>query len=185
MIGINLPATSFTDPLANGISRVLPKIPLAIGALVFGIIIIRILSWIAHVIVGLVRLPRGLKGILVSLIDGALWVFLFIAILQLMGLNNVALAFSGLVASLGLALAFGASTLTSDVLGGIFLAKDRDFAVGDEVIAGDDTKGVIESMDMRRTRIRDSADHLHVIPNSVVERKEWVLLSRRADRKPK
>ncbi len=185
MMTLNLPATNFTDPLVTGATHVLPKIPLAIGAFIFGAVIIRLISWIARGLIGLVRLPRGLKGILVSLIDGALWVFLFIAMLQVLGLNNVALAFSGLVAASGLALAVGASALISDILAGIFLAKDRDFSVGDEVIAGDATKGVIESMDMRRIRIRDKDDQLHVIPNSIVERKEWVLVTRRADRKTK
>ena len=49
--------------------------------------------------------------------------------------------------------------------------------VGDEVIVGETpTSGVIESMDARRTRLRDDNGVLHVIPNSVVERKEWILL---------
>ena len=185
MINLNLPPTNLTDPLTNGAARVLLKIPLAIGAFVFGAIVIKLLSLVARLLIGLVSLPRGLKGILVSLIDGALWVFLFIAMLQVLGLNNVALAFSGLVAASGLALAVGASSLISDILAGIFLAKDRDFSVGDEVIAGDSAKGVIESLDMRRIRIRDKAGQLHVIPNSVVERKEWVLVTRRSDRKTK
>jgi small-conductance mechanosensitive channel len=136
--------------------------------------------------IGFARLPHGLKGIIFSLVDALLWVFLIIGVLQALGLNNIALAFSGSLAAVGLAFGVGASSLAADILGGIFLAKDRDFAVGDLVMAGEGpTEGVIESMDMRRIRIRDKSGHLHVIPNSVVERKEWILKERRAERRAK
>jgi small-conductance mechanosensitive channel len=131
--------------------------------------------------IGFARLPHGLKGIIFSLVDALLWVFLIIGVLQALGLNNIALAFSGSLAAVGLAFGVGASSLAADIL-----AKDRDFAVGDLVMAGEGpTEGVIESMDMRRIRIRDKSGHLHVIPNSVVERKEWILKERRAERRAK
>ena len=132
------------------------------------------------------RLPKGLRGIVLSLIDALLWVFLTISVLQALGLSNLALIFSGSVAALGLALGSGASSLAADVLAGIFLAQDKDFDVGDEIIAGEKpTQGIIENMDMRRTRVRAKDGRLHIIPNSVIERKEWVLIDRRKDlRKP-
>jgi hypothetical protein len=34
-------------------------------------------------------------------------------------------------------------------------------------------------MDARRIRIRDKEGLLHIIPNSLVERKEWIVVSRR------
>ncbi|MBW3538286.1 mechanosensitive ion channel family protein [Candidatus Parcubacteria bacterium] len=173
-----------TDPIVKGFYDVLPKVPQVVVALLFGFVLIRILSWIAQAFLGLVRLPKGLRGIIVSLMDGLLWVFLIIAILQSIGLGQVALAFSGSVVALGLALGAGASSLAADILAGIFLAKDRDFSVGDELMAGDKpTEGVVESMDMRRTRIRDKDGRLHIIPNSVIERKEWVVLAKSKDRR--
>ena len=183
MLNFNLNNTSLTDPLVNSASRILPKIPLAIGAFLFGLVVIRLTSWLVQFFIGFVHLPRGLKGIIVSLVDAVLWVFLIIGILQVLGLNNIALAFSGSIVAVGLAIGTGASALASDILAGIFLAKDRDFSIGDHVKAGEGTEGVIESMDMRRTRIRDNKGQLHVIPNSVVERKEWVLVETRAERR--
>lgn len=174
----------FTDPAISGFNHVVPRIPGAIISLLFGIVLIRVLSWIIQAFVGLVRLPHGLKTVLISLIDALLWLFLAIVVLQSLGLNQIALVFSGSLAAVGLALAAGGSSLASDILGGIFLAKDRDFSIGDEVIAGEDkTKGIVESMDMRRIRIRTSDGHLHIIPNSVIERKEWVLLNKKKDLK--
>lgn len=185
MFPFNYSSNSVTDPLVSGASHILPKIPVAIGAFLFGIVVIRLISWLIQFLLGFVRLPRGLKGIIQSLSDALLWVFLIIGVMQVLGLNNIALAFSGSVVAIGLAIGNGASTLASDILAGIFLAKDRDFSIGDHVRAGEGTEGIIENMDMRRIRIRDDKGRLHVIPNSVVERKEWVLITSRSDRKTK
>lgn len=152
----------------------------ALIGLLFGIILIRLLSWLGRLILNLVRLPKGLRGILVSIMDALLWVALIIWFFGALNLDKLALVFSGGIAATGLALAAGASSLAADILAGIFLAKDRDFNVGDEVIAGENkTEGAIESMDMRRTRIRAKDGKLHIIPNSIVERKEWVLVAKR------
>ncbi len=168
--------TDIFDPLIQHFQAILPKIPLAIGTFLFGWVVIKLLSWFIRFLISFVRLPRGLKGIIYSLVDALLWIFLIITVLQNLGLNNIAIAFSGAIVAVGVALGSGASTLASDILAGIFLARDRDFSIGDTVKAGENTTGVIEHMDMRRIRIRDKQGHLHVIPNSVIERKEWVLL---------
>jgi small-conductance mechanosensitive channel len=164
-------------PVTKGVNNVLPQLPKALVALLAGLILIKLVGVFARVVLRLWRMPQGLRAILLSLITGMLWVFLVISVLQALGLNNIALALSGSVALLGIALATGAQSLTADILAGIFLAKDKDFSVGDEVRAGDGTEGTVETMDMRRTRIRDKDGKLHVIPNSVIERKEWVLLA--------
>ncbi len=175
---------SFTDRITQGITDIAPRIPEAVFALLLGFVIIRVLSWIADLALGLVRFPRGLHGILHSLIDVLLWVFLIVSILQVLGLTGLALIFSGSVAALGLALGAGASSLAADILAGVFLAQDRDFSIGDLVRCGDSpTEGIVESMDMRRTRVRDKDGKLHIIPNSVIERKEWIIITKRKDLK--
>lgn len=164
-------------PVAQGINNISERIPAALVAFLFGLVLTRALYRFLRLSLRVVRMPQGLRGIVLSLINTLLWLFLTISVLQSLGLGNLALVLSGSIAALGFALAAGASNLTADILAGVFLAKDRDFSVGDEVIAGEGTEGTIESMDMRRTRIRDKAGKLHVIPNSVIERKEWVLLA--------
>lgn len=170
------------DPITFAFQTILPKIPLAIFSLLIGIVIIRVLSWIAQFIVGFARIHAELKSIIISMIDALLWIFLVISVLQTLGLDNLALAFSGSLAAVGLAMGVGGATLASDILGGIFLAGDRDFNVGDEIKAGENgTIGILEKMDMRRIRMRDKEGKLHVIPNSVIERKEWVVLTKKKD----
>ena len=176
--------TAFMEKITDGINNILPQIPAAIVFFLIGFVIIRILSWVAEAILGLFRFPKGLKGIVHSLVDALLWLFLIISILQVLGLTGLALVFSGSIAALGLALGAGASSLAADILAGVFLSQDKDFDIGDQVRLGDGpTEGVIESMDMRRTRVRDKDGKLHVIPNSVIERKEWVVLTERKDLK--
>jgi moderate conductance mechanosensitive channel len=183
MTALDLSSNNLLDPIISGVNQILPKLPAALVALVLGYLIIRILSWLSRIILSLWRMPRGLRNIIHSIIDTLLWVFLSISILQVLGLNNIAFVLSGSVAAIGLALAVGSSTLVSDILSGIFLARDRDFSLGDHVRAGDPAvEGTVEAMDMRRTRIRDADGNLHIMPNSVVERKEWILYAKRKDR---
>jgi moderate conductance mechanosensitive channel len=174
----------FSDEVVRTFENIVPKLPSALIGLLVGILIIKLLSWFGQALLGLVRMPSGLRGIMISMLDGVLWVVLAVSILQTLGLEKLALALSGSIAILGLAVATGASSLAADILAGIFLAKDRDFSVGDNVIAGENkTEGVIEKMDMRRTRIRGKDGQLHVIPNSVIERKEWVLLEKKSTKR--
>jgi small-conductance mechanosensitive channel len=181
---INLPNTGYLDQIQAWINSILPQVPGAVIALLFGILLIRIIAWVAELLLSLLSLPRGLRGILLSLTNALLWAFLIIAVLSALKLNNIAFAFSGGIAALGLALAAGGSTLAADILAGVFLARDPDFGVGDLVRAGESpTEGVVENMDMRRTRLRDKAGKLHVLPNSVIERKEWVVLATRRELK--
>lgn len=183
MLPFDLSNNSLTEPTVTGASHILSRIPVALGALLFGVVVIRLLSWTVQFLIGFAHIPKGLKSILASLLDALLWIFLVIGLLQVLGLNNIALAFSGSVVAVGLALGTGASTLASDILAGVFLANDRHFSVGDHVLAGENTEGIVESMDMRRTRIRDAKGQLHIIPNSLVERKEWVLIESHTQRK--
>lgn len=180
MTKLDLQLPNLADPLIEGINNIAPRLPRALVTLLAGYILIKLFSVLARAVLSAFRLPQGLRGILVSLIDALLWIFLIISILQSLGLDRLALIVSGSLAASGLALAMGASSLVADIIAGIFLSRDRDFSVGDEVTAGENTTtGTIESMDMRRTRIRDKNGQLHVIPNSVVERKEWIVLAKK------
>ncbi len=171
-------SNSVLDQVFSGLNSVLPRIPVALLALLAGIVITRVVAWIVRLVLHYSRLPRGLKGILRSLTNAVLAILLITAVLQVLGFNNIIFLFSGSLAAIGIAMAAGGSTLVSDILAGVFLAQDTDFDVGDEVKAGENqTTGIVESMDMRRTRIRDKDGYLHVIPNSIIERKEWVVIT--------
>ncbi len=152
--------------------------------LLVGILTIRILVRVVRLVLKATQIQTGLRYVITSIIETLLWIFLIIILLQELGLTGIIVFFTGSIAAIGLAMAMGGSTLVSDIVAAIFLARDRDFNVGDEVIVGDSAKpaqGVIVSMDARRIRLRDDEDILHVVPNSQVERNQWTILHRRSE----
>lgn len=148
--------------------------------LLLGILVIRITIRIVRFVLKLTHMQTGLRYVLTSIIETLLWVCLIVILLKEAGLDGVILFFTGSIAAIGIAMAAGGGTLVTDIVAAIFLARDSDFNVGDEVIVGEPlAQGVIVRMDARRIRLRDKDGILHVIPNSLVERKEWIVVNRR------
>jgi small-conductance mechanosensitive channel len=67
----------------------------------------------------------------------------------------------------GVAVGLAAQTIVKDVLNGILILTEDQFNVGDTVkLAG--LAGVVESMTLRKTTVRDADGTLYVIPNSQI-----------------
>ena len=177
MSSLTLNPTQYTDPIINVVNQILPRIPGVFFGLIFGALLVRLFVRLTRLALSLTSMQQGLRGIIASVIEILLWVLLSISVLKQLGFSDIITFFSSSALAIGILLAAGGSTMLADIVAGIFLAQDNDFGVGDEVIVGENmTRGVIESMDARRTRLRDKDGVLHVIPNSVVERKEWILI---------
>jgi small-conductance mechanosensitive channel len=67
-------------------------------------------------------------------------------------MNKVALAPSGSIALVALAIGTTASGTTGDIIAGVFLAGEEDFKVGYTATAAE-VNGLIKSIDLRRSRI--------------------------------
>jgi small-conductance mechanosensitive channel len=183
MANIDLTESNWLSPLVNNLNILIHNVPAALIALLVGLLIIRILSWISHAIIRRTHLTKSVKEIISFVIDGLLAVFLLIVVLQTLGLSNLALVFSAFVAAAGVALGSGGTALIGDMVGGINLSHDRDFGMGDIVQVGEDkVEGEVVGMSMRRTRIKDANGHIHSFPNTAIERKEYVLLTKKRDR---
>jgi moderate conductance mechanosensitive channel len=177
-----LDSSALSNPVIDWLNLVLPRVPGAVLGLLLGILLVRIVVRLTRWILKLAHTPKGLRQIITSATHTLLWILLLILFLKWAGFADVVVLFSSSALAIGIALAAGGSTLLSDLVAGIFLARDGDFNVGDEVKAGDpQVQGIIESMDVRRVRVRDKAGLLHVLPNSVVERKEWVIVQRKQE----
>jgi small-conductance mechanosensitive channel len=176
-------SNSFVDHIVGGIQYLGPRLLNATFDLLVGLLIIRLVHRAVRLVLKATQMQPGLRYVLTSLIDTLLWIFLGIYLMGELGLSSAILLIPGSLAVLGIALAAGGSTLVSDIAAGLFLAGDRDFNVGDQIAVMNDRPiiGTIESMDARRTRLRDADGRLHVIPNSIVERKEWVVVRKRRD----
>lgn len=176
-------SSSFIDHIFEMGQGIQDHLLISLFDLLIGILLIRFIVHTLRFVLKLTQMQVGLRYVLTSIIETVLWIFLTITLLNNLGFGNVLLPFAGSIAVIGILMAAGGSILLSDILAAIFLARDADFNVGDEVIVGWDpqTRGIIERMDARRIRLRDEDGLLHVIPNSVIERKEWIVVSRRSD----
>jgi small-conductance mechanosensitive channel len=177
---------NFVDHVVGGIQYLGPRLLTAAFDLVVGIVVIRLVHRLVRLILKATQVQPGLRYVLTSLMDILLWIILVMYLLGQLGLSQAILLVPGALAVLGIALAAGGSTLVSDIAAGLYLAGDHDFNVGDEIAVMNDRPivGVIERMDARRTRLRDHEGRLHVIPNSIVERKEWVVVRKRHEVTP-
>lgn len=186
MPNVNVSIENLASPIVSEVNRILPNIPVAILIVLIGILVIRLGSRLIRFALSLSSLPPSLSSIIVTLIDIALWVFLAIACLQFLGLNNVALAVVGSFSFVVLGISQGLADAVKDVVGGVALARDRDFSIGDHIKTGGDQKieGIIVEMDLRRTRIRDLNGKLHVFPNALIDRNSWMLIDRRHEIRP-
>jgi len=174
-------AHTLLEPVTVWLGGTAPSIPKAILLFIIGFIAIRVLSKVLTRALGLAKLPRGMIKVSVKLLDMVLWILLSIALLQLAGLSNVALAMSGAFAVLALAFAQGFSATVGDTISGLNLARDRHFRIGDKVRVGpldQKIEGVIVDMDTRKSRLKDSAGRIFVVPNSVIDRNSFTLLER-------
>ena len=75
------------------------------------------------------------------------------------------LASAGIV---GVAVGFGAQSLVKDIISGAFIVLEQQFGVGDVVKIGD-RSGVVESLGLRTTMLRDQEGVAHIIPNGKIE----------------
>lgn len=167
---------SFWRPVINFI----PKIPAVILTLIVGYFIIQILIFVLNRALKLSRLPRALIGVIISLALIIMWVILFAEIARELGMGSLAVTISGSLAVLALALAAGASGLASDIISGIFLARDHDFDIGYKIKIGD-VEGIVQQVDIRKIRVVDEDGNTHIFPNTKLDKDGWQVISREVE----
>ena len=108
---------------------------------------------------------RTLAGVLNSVGIAIIFFLTAMQVLPLLGINMGPLLASAGVA--GLAIGFGAQTLVRDVINGFFILAENQYDVGDVVRIGG-VAGMVESMTLRRTTLRDDTGAIHIVPNSQI-----------------
>ncbi|HOX40712.1 MAG TPA: mechanosensitive ion channel [bacterium] len=154
-----------------------PKIPGLILTVLIGYLSIQLALYLLRRGTRLFRFNKSLTEFIVSLASIFFWILFLAEAARQVGLSSLALTISGSIVALGFALANGAAALTSDVIAGLFFAKDRDFEVGFYIKSGD-IEGVVEKIDIRKIRIRDGKGNLVILPNSKVDTLGWTVLKR-------
>ena len=99
---------------------------------------------------------------------------------SLMILGELGIQLGPLLATAGIgavAIGFGAQSLVKDVISGFFILLENQYGIGDVIqVAG--VSGLVESLTLRRTVLRDLEGRVHTIPNGEIKivsnlSKEW------------
>ncbi len=94
---------------------------------------------------------RAIGSLLTATVSVAVWTLALFVILPEIGVEIAGLlAGAGIV---GLTVAFGAQTLISDLVSGVFMIAEDQFGVGDVIDMGE-ASGVVEAVGLRTTRLR-------------------------------
>lgn len=95
-----------------------------------------------------------------------------LTMVTIMGLSELGLDVAPLIASagiVGIALGFGAQSLVSDFLSGIFMLVEDQYGVGDEIDLGE-AYGIVEAVSLRVTRLRDLHGTVWYVRNGEIVR---------------
>ena len=103
--------------------------------------------------------------VLKSTLNGVIWLIAIFMILAEFGLNlGPLIASAGVI---GVALGLGAQTLVRDILSGIFMLVEDQYGVGDKIDVLDG-QGVVETVGLRITTVRDSKGTVWYLRNGEI-----------------
>lgn len=91
----------------------------------------------------------------------------FVTVLLLIGLSNLGVNISALMAGLGvggIAVALAAQNVLGDLLASLSIVLDKPFVVGDFIITGNE-KGTVEHIGIKSTRLRSLSGEELILPN--------------------
>ena len=110
---------------------------------------------------------RTLGGLFRTTTSGAVYVLAVLLALGEIGFDlGPLIAGAGIV---GFAIGFGAQSMVSDIIAGIFILVEDQYAEGDWVDLGD-ASGTVEAVNLRTTVLRDIAGSQWTVPNGEIRR---------------
>ena len=111
---------------------------------------------------------KTIGAILKSVLKYAVYFFGIFTIITVISpkVGITGLTFAGIG---GVAVGLGAQSIIKDIINGFFILFEDQFSVGD-YISIDDKSGIVESIELRVTKIRDFNGDLHIIPNGLISK---------------
>ena len=109
------------------------------------------------------RKSKTIGAVLKSILRYTVYFFGITAILTII-FGGISLTFAGIG---GVAIGFGAQNLVKDIINGFFILFEDQFSVGDYINI-EENGGIVESIELRVTKIRDFNGDLHIIPNGLI-----------------
>jgi small-conductance mechanosensitive channel len=106
----------------------------------------------------------------VAVVGVFLWFGTALALLDIVGLGEIASSLGSAAGFIGLGVAFALKEMIADTVAGVYLLRDSDFNEGDFVETASVT-GTVTGIDLRKTRIRSDDGRTVVLANRDVEKK--------------
>ncbi len=149
--------------------RLTTRILLAALAAFVGIIIIRVGRRMISSIVTMrsqkhktVQQINTARALATSIFNYLMYFIIVTVALSIFGVNVSSLLTVAGVG--GIAISFGAQTLIKDIISGMFIWMEGSITVGD-IVTINELSGVVESIAIRTTTVRDYNGNIYVIPN--------------------
>jgi len=109
------------------------------------------------------KLDFRTREVAAKILEIAIFVVVFLLLLQVMGINLTALAVFG--GAVGVGLGFGLQTITSNFISGLIILLDRSLSIGDYVELDDGSAGFVTAMNMRSTPLETFDGKDIIVPN--------------------
>ncbi|RYG36230.1 MAG: mechanosensitive ion channel family protein [Chitinophagaceae bacterium] len=157
-----------------------PKIVLAIIILIIGIWVIRFLKKWFKRFISRRNLDASLKPFLLGAFSIILQVFLFVALLQILGVQMT--MFAALIGAFGVAAGLALSGTLQNFTSGILILLLKPFRVGDNIIA-QAQEGTVTSIQLFYTVVLTFDNKTVIVPNGKLSNEVIINLSREGRRR--
>ena len=153
------------------VATAIPKILAGVVFLVLAYVVIKVVMFVVKAVVR--RTFWGKEPVYQQFVTTVIKVFLWFGVtlsfLSVVGLDDIAASLGTATGFLALGVSYAVSGMIADAVAGIYLLRDPDFMPGDTIESGE-TEGVIESIELRKTRVSVGEDTV-VLANATIESK--------------
>jgi len=158
----------------EGVAASVPRIALGLAVVVLGYVGIKIalVALRSALDKGYAEEEQLVVDLIVTVAGVFMWFAVALVVLNVLGLGGIATSLGTSTGFVALGVAYALSDMIADTVAGVYLLRDPDFNKGDTVTTGDVT-GVVESIELRKTRLSVDEDTV-VLPNGKVE-EGWTL----------
>ncbi len=157
----------------QGIVETIPRLLSGLTFLILAYIAIRIVTSVLRS--ALTRVYAAdqtpIVHLTVTVVSIFLWFGAGLALLKIVGMEDIAASLGTATGFIGLGIAFAIKEMIADTVAGVYLLRDPDFNEGDVVTTASVT-GTVTGIDLRKTRIQTDDGDLIVVANREVE-KRW------------
>ncbi|MES2627371.1 MAG: mechanosensitive ion channel family protein [Bacteroidota bacterium] len=157
-----------------------PRILLAVGVLIFGLWLLKMLKkWISGTL-HRKNLDDSLKPFLLSLIVTTGQVLLILGVMQILGVQMT--VFAALIGGVGVAFGLALSGSLQNFTSGVLILLLKPYRVGDNIIA-QNLEGTVTSVQIFYTVVNTFDNKTVIIPNSKLSNEVIINLSREGKRR--